>query len=138
MNKKAAQALNVLITKLESAEKFVLKQAPEVCREIIAKERVEAAVQLAQSLSLYFVSYVAGEVAWYLYHQGVAATAANTERWGDPGFPYYLGTTLVGVMSVIALMCASAVLLDATRKYLLSKYTPKLIIISELRRMVKR
>lgn len=122
------EALEVLMARLQSAEKFVLSELPIVCQQIVAEREVEEKFDLITSGAM---AAVALAVTLYL---GFACSDYVTAG-GNEGRAALSGiaSLITGIFSLVSTGCTLA----AVRNLLSLKAAPKLYILNQLRRLIR-
>ena len=121
------EAVKTLLSKLDSTEKFVIDQAPEVCRQLI----VERKVDLWMDLGWYGTLSIVLPIATYLLGK---AAVADYEHYSDKPIVYGLlafGTSF-GSCFVLTLAYSSI------QKLTLLKVAPKIYLINTIRNMFSK
>jgi len=117
------KALTKLISRLESAESFVLAQAPEICKQMIKEEEIKLKFGIASlsALSTVFLSVVI-----------TAALSAYDKPSNDA-----IGLAFVAVPAFMAFVPTAAGLINQIQSIIVLKNCPKLFLLREFKRLLK-
>ena len=119
LNNECSKALSALVSRLESAEKFVVDQTPSICKEILIEKALDATMQVGGNLVI-FVILASSSLFCFL-------KAPQENMW-------YIGVGVLGFLSVFAFE-----LTYSSLGFLLTvKKCPKLVVLRELKSMIGR
>lgn len=117
------QALQGFLSRLEKTEKFVLDQAPDVCKEMIREVVVAAQIQLTVAV---LVAVLCIPMIPISIHNHL------TDYRGEPtGWALLLSLGIIGIASGIWLA------FDASYQLLYLKNCPKLFLLRQFKKLVK-
>jgi hypothetical protein len=119
---KLENIVDSVVTRLEKAEKFVLEQSPDVCKEVIAEKLALLVLNITLS-SLSSIGLV--RLAFYL-----ASFAESNQR---EAWPY---VTAAGAV-LLAILCICW-LISSVESLISVRTAPKLTILRELRDLVSK
>lgn len=126
MNKKVLEkAVGGLINRLESTEKFVLAQAPEICKQIIQESRMEAVIMTAGGI-IFFV--ILSALSTYFYYKVATCGSAYYSSCDGSGF--------VSLFSGIGALVALGVVVNGFYNLLFIKRCPKLILLRQFKNLI--
>lgn len=129
MNKKDLNAAILsLINKLEKTEKFVLQQAPEICKQMIKEKSFDIAIDLFLSLLAAIPSI---STTFLLIYQIVRAPQDASDGY------YGLRLLGLGIAALITIfgVCSTS---DQIKYRYLVKNCPKLFLLREFRALLKK
>lgn len=114
--KKLDKAVNGLISRLEKAEKFVLDQAPDICKEIVAEKK---ALAIYAIFNLGFFAFLSSMIA-----------LSGAVFINDGAGKFVIGLVF-GVVAVVLSACS----IEAGQDLISLKKAPKLTILRTLRNL---
>lgn len=120
-----ANAYESLIKRLESTEKFVVEQAPDVCKEIIKEKLLDETINV--------LTYSFGLIV------GIIITFIGIHYSLDTVNPNYIRFPLgfVSFVSICSIFPTSGSLIDSINRLLIIKMCPKLTLIRQLKRLIQ-
>lgn len=128
MNKKALNtAFTGLIKRLEATEKFVIDQAPQICKEMIRERAIEVTMQLVGSLVLSIILLViSSKSGWY------AHVKSNTNLESE-----VIGWWILSIGAGLFSLPSLGIFWDSIQSLILLKNCPKLFLIRSFRSLIK-
>jgi hypothetical protein len=129
MNKELKKGVKTLLSKLESTEKFVLDQAPELCKQIveekIMEEKLDAFFYGAGSFILLSLAILFGAMVYF----------ATPREYGPSDKQMVCG--LISVIAGLGLVPTFSVFYGSLRNAILVKKYPKVYLVNQLRSILK-
>lgn len=117
--KKLNKAIDIIISRLEKTEKFVLEQAPQVCKEI-----------LAEKLALLKFSLIVSSLITSLFITGIFVSLHQVKADWNNSMIYFL----VGILSLLTII-PLVFLVAAISEAISLKTAPKLTLLREFKRL---
>lgn len=124
------QALTELVSRIESTEKFVLDQAPEICKQIIFEKTVDQKYETRVNLIWGILLIILTGILLYSFH---FAPNDQYDDWGILKVFSFIGTCISGVFSLISFQCFTFNL----KERVLLKNCPKLYLMREFKRILE-
>ncbi len=113
------KAYKAIISRLEKTEKFVIEQAPEVCKQMIKEQEIESKTALIQSSFAGFFMLLSFAFFWYKgYTCGDGWWAAFTFNALSLAIPFGIGT-------------------EAIKELYQLKVCPKLFLLREFKNLIR-
>jgi hypothetical protein len=120
-------AIETLLSKVDTTEKFVVDQAPEVCRQLIAEKKVTETMDATFHTFLF-------PVLIYATHALAVAAQGDYERYSDKPLLFWLLATFCGVAAFFSFL----ILYGAVQSLLTLKVAPKAFLLREFKSMVSK
>lgn len=131
MDKKIIESV---IKRVQQAEKFVLKELPDICQQIVYEGYIDAYTDLAGTVFAIFTSIVGIPVCLYVFHITPYDTARySSGEWGV----IHIITTVVSVVFVILFFMAFCCLWSNIQQIVYLKKCPKLFLLRQLRKLIR-
>lgn len=121
------KAIKGFLSRLEKTEKFVLDQAPDLCKEMIREVLVENYMQLGIAILLALISVPLIPIA---LHNGITYTTSYNSE--EPTRYFFL--MLLAITGSVASVCVAS---NAAYYLLYVKYCPKLFLVRQFKKLVK-
>ena len=124
--KKLEKAVNAIVTRLEKAENFVLEQAPDVCKEVIAEKKALGQLTIGVSIFIIMLLITLGLIANH-----------NIDHTYSLGSNENCGPMVLIGLSVMLIVVCLGFIIDTSVRLISLKVAPKLNILRELKSLVE-
>lgn len=122
------QAMSTLLAKVDSTEKFVVEQSPEVCRQLIAeKVMLEKMDVITSSLIFVFLAPVTGFALFRIF-------TGEFSAYSNAPAGYCFLAALTGTVVVVSLLSV----VDSIQNLMRLKIAPKVFLLREFSEFAKR
>ena len=122
------QAFKSLVDKLNSTEKFILEQTPEVCQQLVTREMVELG---GQALLALIALVVFGGLSAFSVYKGV--NYVPNGHYEDTQFALFVCAGVLGILGLIAF----GALYFSVVEFLKIKLAPKVFLISKIKNLIR-
>ena len=126
-NKVLDKLLNELVATVQNTKNFVIEQAPDIAKEMIAEEKIINSIIFAISAFALLLSLIG--FAFGLF-------GPEPKNWNDFSM-LALSRVIFGTISIISGAVSIGTLYDSTIKLLCLKVAPKVFLLTKLSKLVK-
>lgn len=121
-------AMKGLIKRLDKTEKFVLDQAPDLCKQMVTEVLIENYIQLAVASIIMLLSVAVIPIA---IHNGINYEYSSGSYSGPTRYFFLM------VIGFIGALISSGMVVNAGYYLLYLKNCPKLFLLREFKKLVK-
>lgn len=122
-------ALKGLVSRLEKTEKFVLEQAPDICKQMVQESKQNSYINLFTNGLFMLISIVASVIFSHM-----AYVSFNDFHSSSDGTA---GRTILAIISLAATIGTSCDVTSSLKWLLFLKNCPKLFLLREFRDLLK-
>lgn len=129
MDKNLKKGLTALISRLESTEKFVLEQAPEICKQLIEEKKIREtsdAILYGVFTTFCLITSIALAVIYFQQPMG---------KYGPSDVRFITG--ILSILAVVGFFPSFGMTYESLRNLFLLKKCPKLYLLRSFRGMLE-
>lgn len=123
------QAITAIVKRLEKTEKFVLDQAPDICKQMVKEDVTNNVVNFIQQIGGVIV--FSSLLALAVIHLNIPQPTEGREH---DNFGWWCLAILSSIPTAILIACA----IDSLKEIYLTKTCTKLFLLREFKRLIKR